>query len=385
MRVKAVDVLRGITVFLMLLVEFIPDSETAPKQLVHSEFNGLTLADWVFPTFLFLMGASIYFSLSKNGFKPTKAAVIHILRRSVILILIDYAISYLGVTLSYYNNLKESDTNTRIFEAFFTHFDEVRYSGALTRIAITYLVVSLLVLQLNHKFLPYICATILAVYYFILELFNGFAPDSPALVFADNLILGPTHIYTDDWSNFDPEGVLSTPAAVVTVILGFMVGRALMNTNLEKLYDKLIAASVVLFTVGFFWSYICPINKKIWSPTFVLITAALDILLVAVIHYIVDYKKHTKLVPLAQVFGANALISYIGCEVINAVTNNIDTESSTSWTGYNSLFHQIYQDRFLPLSFMPADYASLLYALLWTLIIYALAALLYWRKIFVKI
>ena len=208
-RIESLDVMRGLTVAFMILVN---NSGSSYAQLHHSEWNGLTLCDMVFPFFIFIMGVSTYLSLSKKDFRADKSLLGHIFRRTALIILICWAIAYLGWAL----------------KGDFLPFSHLRLTGVLVRIALCYMLLSLISLSVRPKHFPYIIALILILYGVLLHFGNGYSNDAGNIISrVDTFLLGKDHLYSK--KPIDPEGLLGTLPALAQAMLGFLCASILKS------------------------------------------------------------------------------------------------------------------------------------------------------------
>lgn len=340
-REQSIDVLRGLTIALMIIVNN-PGSWVATyPPLKHASWNGFTLCDCVFPFFLFVMGVSMYFSFSKGGFKLSWKTG----RRFLLLLVI-------GLLLNYVSGIVWGGVWS---------LGELRLTGVLVRFALCFGISALLVCKVNHKWLGWISAVILVGYALLLWLGNGYEyGPSNILSKADRWLLG-AHMYDDN--GIDPEGILSTVPAVAHTLIGFLVGKTLAEGNLRKM-DVIGAA---LLTGGFLLMWALPLNKKIWSPSFVLVTCGAATLLLSMLHYWIDEKNVWKHTGFFKVFGTNAIFCYILSHVI-------------AWVLDGSGLHKAYR-----LAIGDSCLLSLAYALAVLAIVYLIALPLYKKRIFIKL
>lgn len=180
-------------------------------------------------------------------------------------------------------------------------FDRIRILGVMQRLALCYGAASIIALTMKHKHIPYLIAGLLTGYFILLMCGNGFAyNETNILSVVDRAILTPAHMYKDN--GIDPEGLLSTIPAIAHVLLGFCVGRLMLDGNksedrasfLNSQLITLLLVGVILTFSGFLLSYGCPINKKIWSPTYVLVTCGLASSFLALLIWIIDVKGYKK-------------------------------------------------------------------------------------------
>lgn len=229
-RLLAVDILRGITIAGMLLVNNPGTWSHLYAPLSHAEWIGLTPTDLVFPFFMFVMGVSMYFSLRKFNFSMSGPLMLKIVRRTVLLFLIGWVIQWFGMWLRGLYNPEAS------FWA--DMFGKLRILGVFQRLALAYFFGSLIAVLMKTKWLPWLIAIILVVYAIILGRGHGYDFSLENIVSRiDMSILGEDHMYHEhafgERLALDPEGLLSTLPCVAHVLIGFLVGKCLV-----KLHDN---------------------------------------------------------------------------------------------------------------------------------------------------
>lgn len=370
-RLIALDVLRGMTVAGMILVNTPGSWQHVWTPLEHSEWNGLTPTDLVFPSFMFMMGMAMFISLRKFDFTLRTPLLKKIIRRTVVIFLIGTAINVFANCLY---GLAYNDGNT--WQTILDALGRTRTLGVLQRLALCYGIGALLVSTVKHRLIPYIIAFLLVAYSVILYLGNGFVygPEN-ILSIVDTHILGLNHIYNDH--NIDPEGILSTIPAVAHVLVGFLFGKICMeNQDMSIRLNKLFVPASLILLAGLLLQYGCPINKKIWSPTFVLTTCGIAALLLSLLLWFIDHQKMSCGTRIWAVFGVNPLFTYV---LSNILTILVDTLPS----GNNNLHGIIYTG----ISCVVGDncLASCLYALLIVAVTWAIGDILYRKKIYIKI
>ncbi|MEO6909552.1 MAG: heparan-alpha-glucosaminide N-acetyltransferase domain-containing protein [Edaphobacter sp.] len=372
-RLLSLDLLRGLTIGFMILVNN-NGSSAAYGQLEHSAWNGFTLTDLVFPTFLFLVGVSTVFStdsrLARGDSK--RSLFLHTVRRAIILFL-------LGVFLNA-----------------FPHFDlhTLRVYGVLPRIAICYFVVATLYLISPKWRSKAVLAAGLLVGYWILMRFvpvPGYGvpgkdiplldPNRDLAALLDRQIFSSSHLYRQ---TRDPEGLLSTLPAIATSLLGVLTGCWLRTRRpIAEKVRWLAIAGVSCVVLGQLWNISFPINKNLWTSSFVLFTAGLGLLLLALFVWLFDSEKERKsgkrsvrFTPLL-VFGSNAITAYVIAELIGKSLGPIHVRPGVN----------VHEWVYLTiLSVVPnAPFASLLYSLVFITVCWLPVYWLYRRKIFIKI
>lgn len=285
-RIQSIDILRGGTIALMVLVNNPGNWQYNWAPLHHAEWNGLMFADLVFPLFLFIMGVSMYFSLSKGGFKLSWK----MLRRALLLILIGLVLNWLsgavwggGLSLS-----------------------GLRYTGVLQRFALCFGISALLICLLPRKSLPWIAIILLAGYSVALLLGDGYVYGPENIVArADRAIIPQNHLYNDH--GIDPEGLLSTIPGIAHTLIGFLVG-ALIG---KRRQGETLLVGIGLLAIGLLASIWLPVNKKIWSPSFVLVLCGIGTLLLCGIYYLTDEKAVWRKSGFFKAFGSNAIYCYV--------------------------------------------------------------------------
>lgn len=376
-RLLALDILRGITIAGMILVNNPGSWGHIYAPLEHASWNGLTPTDLVFPFFMFIMGVSTYFSLRKYEFKFSASALLKILRRTVVIFLIGMFIAWFGLFL------RGTLSGASFWEAVL-NFDHIRILGVMPRLAICYGAGSLIALWLRHKWLPTFVGALLVIYTVILLCGHGFEfADHNIISIVDHKVLGPDHMYADTVDGvtlkFDPEGLLSTLPSIAHMLIGFICGGWLISIkdNRDRI-NRLFILGTVLTFAGFLLSYGLPINKKIWSPTFVLTTCGLASSFLSLLIWIIDIKGKKKWCRFFEVFGINPLFLYCLGAILSIVMGAIPA-------GETTLKGWIYKDVLMPVCCDDATLASLIFAILFVIVNWLVGLILYKKKIYIKI
>ncbi len=365
-RYLALDVMRGLTVAAMITVNT-PGSWTHNfEPFEHSKWHGCTPTDLVFPFFLFVVGISMFFSFSKYEQPYDIAIYKRIAKRTLLIFSIGLFINS--------------------FPQWVIDFSKYRIMAILQRIAIAYCVSSVLVLLIQKKYLPYLVALILGGYWWILWYFGGADPYSlnqNATLAFDRGILGELHLYRGFGIRFDPEGLLSTIPTLATVLLGYLTGvyiRTFEKTKTSVL--KLASAGILSITAGIIWSLILPLNKPLWTPSYVLYSAGWALVVLALLIWIIDLKGYRRWTPFFEVFGLNPLLAFAASSLYVRVLIgliHLPQPDGKNQNGYEWLYFHL----FSPLTTDPRV-SSLIFALTHMLLFWGLAYLLYRKKIVLK-
>jgi predicted acyltransferase len=370
-RLVSLDVVRGITIAFMILVNNGGSGLYSYHQLEHSAWNGWTLTDLVFPSFLFIAGISIVFSnQSRLERGESKTALrLHVLKRSLILFCLGLVVN--GFPLF--------------------HLGTLRIYGVLQRIAICFLFASLLYLWNSKAWVAASAAVAALLGYWILMRWVpipgiGVPTHSVALLdpnqnwvaYLDRKIF-PGRLYE---KVRDPEGLLSDLPAMGTILLGVLTGIWLRRPkSLPAKAIGLLAASLSGLLLGNLWNVWFPINKKLWTSSYVLFAAGCTLLLLTICFYAVEIRKWTRgwTYPWL-VFGSNAITAYVFSELLAGTLDTIRVHNGARTTDLQQF---IYQKWFFPL--VNPSFGSLLYAIVFVLVCFVPVWLLYRKKIFIKI
>ena len=376
-RLLALDILRGITIAGMILVNNPGSWGHIYAPLEHAAWNGLTPTDLVFPFFMFIMGVSTYFSLRKYNYEFSGRAIAKICVRTLVIFAIGLAIAWFGLFMR--GILSDATFSEAVF-----NFDHIRILGVMPRLALCYGIGSLLALTFSTRALPWVIAAMLVIYTVILLLGNGFAfSDTNVISIVDHKVLGADHMYRDTIDGvslkFDPEGLLSTLPSIAHMLIGYMCGMLLLGTkdNTVRIARLFIVGTILTFA-GFLLDFGLPINKKIWSPTFVLTTCGLASSFLALLIWIIDIRGHRRWCRFFEVFGINPLFLYCLGAVLSIVIGTVKI-------GGTSIKGLVYTDALMPLCGGDATLASLLFAILFVAINWLVGLILYKNKIYMKI
>lgn len=365
-RILSLDIFRGLTIMAMIIVNTPGSWDFAYPILRHSAWNGCTPTDLVFPFFIFAMGFSAVLSITKRLQKGTSKSklLLQLLRRSAIIFL-------LGLIINSFP---------------FNDLANIRIPGVLQRIAIVNLVCGLFLLYADIKIIGYVSGTLLLGYWAIMTLLPvpGFGPANldPTTnlgAWLDRLIIG-NHVWSDT-KLYDPEGILSTLPAIVSGFIGVMAGNSFMKSkgDSEKLIYLMVFGNILILS-GMAWGLLFPINKQLWTSSYVLYTSGLAMVVLGVIYYIADIKRIRQFAPPFLAFGTNAIIAYFGSEIGVGIIGMIQINTADSEIPLNEWLFIQYQS----LGLSPVN-ASLLGALVYTGFWLLVVSIMYRRHIIVKI
>jgi predicted acyltransferase len=356
-RYLALDAFRGITIALMILVNTPGTWSHVYTPLLHAEWDGATPTDLVFPFFLFIIGSAMFFSFKKSNFAVSPEQFKKIIKRGFTLFFIGFMLNIIPFTIN---------------------IDDWRIMGVLQRIGIIYAAAACLVLLLNRTGI-FIVSTVILLAYWVLLLSVG----EGALTLDDNIIrqfdlavIGTNHMYSMRGVAFEPEGLLSTIPAMVNMLLGFELTRYLISIKDKKSsVIKLTIIGGLAIGFGILWSLVLPINKSLWTPSYVIYTTGFACLLLAVFIWLIDIMKYVKLAKPLLVYGTNPLFVYVLSFLVVTVYLNINI-------GDVSMYAWLYQQ--LSEVFTP-KLASCIFAFSHVVFFWYVSLKLYQRKIFIKI
>lgn len=366
-RLVSLDVFRGLTIAGMVLVNNPGSWSHVYWPLAHANWHGWTPTDLIFPFFLFIVGVAITLALGPRVERggSTRELYLKIIKRALI-------IFALG-----------------LFLAGFPYFDlgTIRIPGVLQRIAVCYLVASIIFLKTDVRKQIIITSGLLIIYWLVMTFVpapgfkvGDFSREGSIASFIDRKLLG-NHIWSQG-KVYDPEGLLSTIPAIATTLLGVLVGH-LLRSN-KKQYEKvalMFIAGMCCIVVGWLWNLFFPINKSLWTSSYVLFTGGLAMQLLAFCYWLVDMKQYRRWAKPFVVFGVNAIALFVGTGLMAKLMGLIKVPRPDG-TGV-ALKTWIYDNLFL--SWAPPFQASLLFAIAFILVWLGLMWVLYRRKIFIKI
>ena len=312
-RFLALDVFRGMTICFMIIVNTSGNSDTTFAPLMHASWHGFTPTDLVFPSFLFAVGNAMSFVMLKWAGLSQSTVLWKIFKRTAIIFLLGYLLYWFPFVHHTENGWEMNPIS------------QTRVLGVLQRIALCYGVASLMIYYLKPKWVMAITLLILVAYKFILEAYGDLTMIGNAGQKLDIWLMGENHLYHGEGIAFDPEGWLSTLPAIGNVVFGYFAGRYIQQKSrldgkvvLGKTYEglsHLLLAGVVFIFLAYCWDMSFPVNKKLWTSSFVLLTVGLDLVILSVVIYVIDFLNKTKWTYFFQVFGKNPLFIYLLSEV----------------------------------------------------------------------
>lgn len=308
-RFPALDVLRGMTVFFMIIVNTPGNWDTTWAPLKHAAWHGFTPTDLVFPTFMFVVGNALSFVEKKwSGLSDGRVFWI-ISKRTIIIFLLGYLMYWFPFV--HWNETGELVGNP---------IANTRIMGVLQRIALGYFFGALMVRYLKMATAIRLSVVFLLAYWLILMVFGDKADPFNMLTNAGNQfdlwLLGESHLYHGEGVAFDPEGVLSTWPSIANVVFGYAAGKFIAEKG--KTWEgltKLLLTGFALISIALLWHLVFPINKKLWTGSFVLLTVGIDCVLLAALTYVIDFLGRTRWTYFFEVFGKNPLFIYLLSEI----------------------------------------------------------------------
>ncbi|AWW28779.1 heparan-alpha-glucosaminide N-acetyltransferase [Echinicola strongylocentroti] len=359
-RLISLDALRGATIAAMILVNFPGSWDSVFPPLLHAHWNGITPTDFIFPFFLFIVGVSIALAYSKslsNGL-PKRDLYKKTLIRGV-------KIFVLGVVLGM---IPQFD------------FADIRVAGVLQRISIVFVVCSFLFLQSGWRSQVFVMTFILIGYWLTMVLIPDPVTGEVMLEPGDNvaawidLRLLPGKMWNGNW---DPEGIYSTLPAVATGILGMLAGKLLLSDKdkIEKA-AHLMVMGFALTLLGLFWSLFFPLNKNLWTSSYVLVTAGVAFGFLGAFYYWVDVKGNRWGTKPWIIFGSNAITVYVLADVLSLLFY--------VWLFDDASLSAHFMEVATDAGMMP-ELASMVFATMFVAVNFVPAYLLYQRRIFIKL
>lgn len=308
-RFLALDVFRGMTICLMIIVNTSGNGDATFAPLKHAHWNGFTPTDLVFPSFMFVVGNAMSFVMRKWNEMSTAAVLGKIFKRTLIIFLCGYL-------LYWFPFFEYNDQHHLILKP----IAETRIFGVLQRIALAYCFASLMLYFLGTRTTVILSVIILILYWPVMVYFGtGTDPldvHTNAVLRLDTWLIGTKHLYMGEGFPFDPEGFLSTFPSIGNIVAGYVVGKYVQkNGKTFEGISKLFMAGFILFVIAFWWNYGFPVNKKIWTSSFVLHTVGLDCMILACVIYYIDFLNRRTGVSFFEVFGKNPLFIYLVSEL----------------------------------------------------------------------
>lgn len=373
-RLLSLDFFRGATVAAMILVNNPGDWGHIYSPLEHAEWHGCTPTDLVFPFFLFIVGVSIAYAMSSKKTDPSthNQTIFKAFKRSLILF-------GLGLFLSLF---------PKVFTDPIEAFQTVRIPGVLQRIAVVFFICSVLFLKNSEKGLFRIAVVILAVYWAMMTFLPvpgvGYAnleKETNLGAWLDRTLLSEAHLWKMA-KTWDPEGIFSTVPAIATGLFGVLTGIYLRRKDIDEPTKVawLFSAGIAAVVAGLLWGLAFPINKSLWTSSYVLFCAGLAIIILALSYWIIDIKRYSFTPPFVA-YGVNAITVFFLSGLIPRLLNMIKISNADgSISGLQSWLY----DNFFKPNFTPVN-ASLAWAICFNLFWFIILWIMYRKKIIIKV
>jgi predicted acyltransferase len=350
-RYLSLDVLRGLTVALMIVVNTPGDWGHVYAPLLHADWNGFTPTDLVFPTFLFVVGNALAFALPKYALLGNRAVLAKLGKRAAIIFLLGFLLFWFPFTQP---------------------LSETRIPGVLQRIALCFALAALVLHYARERAVLACCVLALLGHWLALATFGDLTMSGNAGTRLDLRLLGARHLYHGEGIPFDPEGILGTLPATVNVIAGYFAGRLVLSKGAShETLAKMMMPGVLLLAAALCWSTVLPLNKKLWTGSYVLLTVGLDLLVLPLLIYATEMRDWRRGTYFFEVFGKNTLFIYLFAELAVIVLDR---------AGWHQRLHATL---FVPLA--PAKLASLMFAVAFMLACWLVAWAMDRQRIYIKV
>lgn len=365
-RLLSLDFFRGFTIAAMILVND-PGNEHAYAPLEHADWNGCTPTDLIFPSFLFMVGVAIVYALQAKKHESNHGKIIlNAFRRMVTLILISWAIGF------FYNH----------------SFATLRIPGVLQRIAVVYFICTILYLKTTEKTRNWIFAIAL-IGYWLLMTFIPVPDGHPANLeketnlgaWLDRLVFGTNHLWRHS-KTWDPEGLLGVIPSIGSCLFGISVGRWIKRTDVDSGVKTswLFFYGVIAIILGLIWNLFFPINKQLWTSSFVLYAGGISTLGLTLSYWFIDVQGNKKWVWPFVVFGMNSIGAYILADFVGELINYIKIPYKGNHIGLLSYINStVFEPHF------SAPNASLAFSLMYVLLCWIIMYPFYRKKIIIKV
>ena len=372
-RFLSLDVFRGMTVCFMIIVNTPGSGSDSFGPLNHAQWNGFTPTDLVFPSFLFVVGNAMSFAMQKYHALGTGAVLTKVAKRTALIFL-------LGYLMYWFPFFKLSPAG----DVLPFPFSDTRVWGVLQRIAVCYGIASLLVYFFSFRTVAALSVLFLVGYWGLLLIFGDaldpLTPTGNAVLRLDRFMLGEAHLYHNHGLIFDPEGLLSTLPAIVNVVIGYYAGRFVQDKGkgYESIAKLLLTGGLFLF-LAYAWDLAFPINKKLWTSSFVLLTTGLDLLIMGALIYIIEVREWTwnNWPRFFVIPGKNPLFIYLLSEVLAIILYMTPVRPGVS--AFDAINTALFQ------SVAPGPISSLLFALCFMLLCWATGWWLDRRRIYIRV
>jgi len=369
-RSLSLDIFRGMTVCFMIIVNT-PGWEVSYAPLNHAHWNGCTPTDLVFPSFLFAVGNAMSFARKKFASMSDAAVLGKIFRRTLLIFLLGFLMYW----FPFFHQGADGSWSL-------SPISHTRILGVLQRIALCYFFASVLVQYCSTRTVYVVSILLLLGYWAALLLFGEpgadvFGMTTNAGSRLDRWLLGENHLYHGEGVAFDPEGILSTFPAIVNVVAGYFTGVFVQQKG--KTYEglaKMLLAGSLLLAIAMGWDMLLPINKKLWTSSYVLYTVGIDMIFLSMLIYVIEFRQKTGWTSFFNVFGKNPLFIYLLSELLVVVLYTIHHGNESVFEWINKVFYQ---------AIFPGAFGSLLFSLSYMLVCWLVGKWLDAKKIYIRV
>lgn len=423
-RLISLDVFRGLTILLMTIVNNPGSWSAIYPPLEHAEWHGCTPTDLVFPFFVFIMGVAISFAMPRTDAinRASRSTLNKIFTRSLRMICLGIFFNFFSsiqlfglegiplltgrlliTAIAGYALMGNFDAKLKTYLAVsifiiyiilaysgIESYQSVRLPGVLQRIGIVYFVASLLYLKTTQRTQLITAIGILLSYWAVMTLIpapgfeiTNLEKGTNLAAWADSILL-KEHMW-EPTKTWDPEGVLSTIPAIATGIIGLLIGQLLNSASLKtEKFKKILLTGVILIILGQIWNIVFPINKALWTSSYVLYTAGLATLTLSLLYYLIDIADYKKGTRLFLIWGVNPMIVFFLSQIIPQAMGMISLPNPKTPAEQTNLWDYLYFLGVQPYFENPMT-ASLVFALLYVGFWSILLAYFYKNKMYFKV